>query len=216
MKLTRFAQVASVTGVALFMMAANANAATITFNTLTSSFSGGGLSLANSSGAAATLTFVPVPNTSITVPSNVNFGNFTLLCPTCTTTSGTTFNPFIFNLIVTDVTDGNAVGKFVGTSVGTNVLLNQSQITIGWLPVTLGPGTTNATSGNFGPTSFNITATTRIVAPNSGAEVGSTTVEGDIASTPSAGTVPEPATFGMVGIGLVGLGLLRRKKKLSN
>ncbi len=212
MKLYRLARVASAAGVALFMLAANANAATITFNTLTSAFSGGGLILANSSGQAATLAFAPDINTTITVPSNVNFGNFTLLCATCTTTLGTTFNPFTFNLIVTDVTDG-AVGRFVGTSVGTQVLLNQSQITINWVPLELGPGTTNATSGSFGPTVFNITPTTRIVAPNSGAEAGSTTVQGDISSLQQAGVVPEPATFALVGFGLLGIGLLSKKKR---
>jgi hypothetical protein len=45
----------------------------------------------------------------------------------------------------------------------------------------------------------------------SGAQIGSTTVQGTISSS----AIPEPATLSMVGGALLGLGLLRRKKGLS-
>jgi hypothetical protein len=212
MRIGRLVQAASIIGAALFM-AANASATSITFNTDSAGthFGGGGLTLGESSGQTATLTFVADPNTASGVPSGINFGNFTLACPTCTTIAGgtgATFNAFTFILVVADVTDGNATGTFVGTSSGGSVFLDQSTIQIAWSPAQLGTGSNNATSGNFGPTSFTITPMSIIVNPTSGAQVGSTTLQGNIFSS----TVPEPMTLSLVGGGLIGLGLSRRKK----
>jgi hypothetical protein len=220
MNIRRMAQAASIAGVAIFVMAATASAAIITFNTQAVPGTGfgvggaGGLSLDSSSGAPATLVFQPQPNTTYGVPSNVNFGIFTLECVTCTTQppSGTAgsaqFDAFTFNIVLTDVTDG-ATGQFVGTSSGGNVWHNASDITLNWLPLQLGPGTSGALTGSFGQTTFETTVRTRIVAPNSGLDVGQTTVQG---SLDSASAVPEPATFTLVGGALLGLGMLCRKR----
>ena len=167
------------------------------------------LTQGNSVGAASTLSFTPNVNATTGVPSNVNYGDFLLVCATCSTqamNAGSFYAPFTFNLLLTDVTDG-ATGRFVGTSSGGNVFSDVSQITITWLPGILGPGTINALTGNFGPTSFNINQTTRIVAPNSGTPPGATTVQGTVNST----TIPEPATYAVVGFALLGLGVLRRR-----
>ena len=147
------------------------------------------------------------------VPGNVNFGNFTLACASCSTQAGgfgSNFGAFTFDVVVTDVTDG-ATGIFVGSAASGSVFLDASTITINWLPLQLGPGTSNATSGNFGPTSFQTVVQTKIVNPLSGAQIGSTTVQGNISSS----AIPEPATLSLVGGALLGFGLLRRRKVLS-
>jgi hypothetical protein len=198
---------------AVVALAASANAANITFNTNapgTGFNSGATLSLGSSSGASATLQFTPDGDTTTGTPSNVNLGEFTLACITCTTQQGgvgSVFNAFTIDLVITDVTDGGAQGKFVGTSTGGTVFSDVSQLTVNWAPLVLGPNGTNAISGNFGATIFTTTAFTAIVAPNSGTSLpdGVSTVQGQVS------TIPEPTTVGLVGLSLLGLGLLRRK-----
>lgn len=219
MKIGRLVQAAWITGSAFFMMTASASANVIysTNGASTMFLSGGvitnsGLTLNSSGGAAATLTYQPNINSNTGVPSNVNYGDFLLTCPSCTTQNlggGAVFGLFAFDLEIIDQTDG-ATGIFHGTSSGQTVFSDVSTITISWTPLQLGPGGSNALSGSFGPTVFQITSPTGIVAPNSGTPPGDTTVQGHVDSQASG--VPEPATFGLIGGALLGLGLLSRKR----
>lgn len=214
MKIFRLAKAASIVGVALFLVSAGLSAATITFNTSApgTGFNGnpGQLVLNNSLGAGATLTYVPALSTAYGTPSNINYGNFNLVCDTCSTQAigaGSFFSAFTFNMIVTDETDG-ATGMFLGSSSGGSVWSDVSQINITWAPLQLGPGTNNALTGDFDGTKFLITTPTGIVAPNSGTIVGQTTVQGYV---DTVNPIPEPSTLGMLGVALLGLGFLRRK-----
>jgi hypothetical protein len=203
-----------IAGITLSMMASSVWAGTIisyTTNAGGTEFVNGvnSITLDSLTGEAATLTFTPNVSSSSGVPSNIDLGSFVLACPTCTTIQSTTFGGFIFDLIVTDTTDG-ATGQFVGTSTGGTVSINSSTIQINWVnptPLSFGPGTLNAISGDFGNTVFSKnTSITSIVAPNSGTVPGNTTVQGQISA------VPEPAASYLLGGALLGLGVLGRRR----
>lgn len=217
MTMRRLFQSASITGTAAFFMLASAGATPIIYSTNAAGtgFGGTSLILTSASGEIATLTFIPNVNIQTGVPSNVNFGNFTLYCAACQTQRnnvGAYFTAFEFDLIITDVSDGGATGKFVGSSIGGSVYSDVSQITINWAPLQLGPGTNNATSGNFGPTIFTTTVFTGIVAPNSGPTIGLSTVQGYVDGLSIDLPVPEPLTLSLVGGALLGLGLVRPRR----
>jgi len=206
MTMRRFIQAALVAGVALFMMAAGASASTISYTTSGSIFVGGGTVL-DAANPSVTLTYASAASggSGAGVPSNISLGTFTLACGSCGATWSTSFSAFTFDLTVTDSTD-TATGVFVGTSSGGLVTNNSSQVSISWSPLQLGPGTSNASGGNFATTFFTITSPTGIVDPTSNG--GVETVQGYVNST----AVPEPATLSLIGGALLGLGILGRKK----
>ncbi len=218
MKKKSMIQLLSLIGMATTLMVGTAGAATITFNTNSAGtkFTGNGLTLNSSFGAAATLSFTVASDSPTGVPSNINLGTFQVICATCSTqqlAAGAVFSPFTFELVVTDVTDG-ATGKFMGTSAGGTVFSDVSPLTINWAPLTLGPGTFNALTGNFGPTVFTTTIFTGIPAPN-GETNGQVTVQGTVNSRDLTG-VPEPASMALLGSALVGIVALRRSRTRSN
>ena len=211
---------ALIAGVAIFLMAAGANAATISYttNSVGTAFITGNIQVGNSlilkssSGQNATLTFVPNTTSNTGVPSNIDLGDFLLVCATCTVAQTTHFVAFSFDLVVWDQTD-NATGEFIGTSPGGDVSSNSSGVQVNWQsPLMIGPFTNHALTGNFNATYFDmVSPASLIVAPNSGSPQGDTTVQGQV----GAAEVPEPATFGLLGGALMGLGFWRRKRNLG-
>jgi hypothetical protein len=215
MTIRRFVQAAAITAVAIFIMAASASASTITWNTNSAgtafvsttggTITGGGLVLESNGGTSSELTFTPNASSTNTPPTNVDFGDFLLTCSSCGTA---TFGAFTIHLVINDTTDG-AFGTFTGSSTGGTVTSSSSTISISWTPLQLGPGTSGATSGNFGNTYFEVPNLTLVVAPNSGTPQGDTSIQGVVTST----LVPEPATLAMSGGALIGLALLARKRR---
>jgi hypothetical protein len=223
MTIRRIVPALGITAAALFLMIATASASTITYstNSALTIFVGGTDVFSSTGGSAATLTFTPNLSSTSGTPSNINYGDFLLACPTCGTQTsglGTHFNAFTFDLVVIDTTD-NVQGEFIGTSTGGSVWSDVSQISVTWLPLQLGPGTSGVLAGlgpTFNTTYFTISTPTLIVAPNSGCTSGTsgpgcgdTTVQGTV--NEASGT-PEPTTFLLLGSALLGLGVLRRKR----
>ncbi|MCX6607137.1 MAG: hypothetical protein NTV52_26630 [Acidobacteria bacterium] len=156
------------TATAFLMRAASASAITITYqaNGAGTGFNGtSARSLHSIVGSAnvSTLAFVPNLSGFSGVPSNINLGDFTLACATCTPSSGATLGAFPFNLRMTDTTN-HASGVFVGSSPGVS---NANNLELNWAPLQRGPETNNAILGRFVGTLFSKAPTT-IVAPNSG------------------------------------------------
>jgi hypothetical protein len=153
-------------------------------------------------------------NTVSTFPSNENFGEFTLACTAVCDGTIVNIPAFTFVITINDTTD-NGTGIFTGNSTGgpvtfsTGTGIGSSNVSVNWNPLQLGPASSNATAGDFGPTFFTIGNPTPIVDPST--NVGIQTISGTISSTSA---VPEPATFGLLGAALVGLGIVVRKRKI--
>ncbi len=217
MTVRRLIYAALTTAAVLVFATASAGASTIVYDTGDSPltmFTTGGDVLDSTGGAVATLMYNPIVDTSVGTPTNIGLGSFDLVCATCGTEAsglGTAFSAFTFDLVVTDDTDG-ATGEFVGTSSGGSVWSDVSTISIDWSPVQLGPGMSNALTGDFGTTWFTIITPTLIVAPNSGTPPGVTTIEGTVNAT-AVSSVPEPATLAMVGSAFLALAALGRKRR---
>lgn len=207
----RYVRAFSLGGAAFLALAANSTAASITYSTLVGAgFGGASLTLDNSSGDhAATLTFLTLADTMITLPSNMNNGFFTVTCDSCSPVSGSVFDPFTFDRVITEVGSG-ATGTFEGTSAGGQIFSNSSTLSIGWAPSQIGPSTLNATLGDFAFTRHTYELTTNIAAPNSGFTPGVTTVQGFVGSE-----VPEPAIMGLIGLGLLGLRFMHRRRTVQ-
>jgi hypothetical protein len=170
-------------------------------------FPGSGLILTQSSGTAATLSFTGNGPTDVNPPSNINYGFFQLSCPGCTTAAGGVgawFDPFEFNLEVR--VDGTNYGSFHMQSDGGWIYLNQSTISVSWMPMQLGPGAAGLDQGSFGPYYFVQPTLAGIVAPNSGTLPGVSTIQGRVGLDATA--VPEPLNSGWLEAGSAALLLL--------
>jgi hypothetical protein len=207
----------TVAAILMMMMAVTASASILTYDTndepSLEGFNGTNSLVLNSTGGVdpATITYVPIADTTVGEPTNINLGNVIVSCPSCGTAAsgnGATFGAFTFDLFVVLDTPSShtAVGEFIGKSTGGSVYSDQSTVTINWqAPLQVGPATANTYSGNFGLYFFQITNPTPLVAPNSGG--GDTSVQGYV------GAVPEPATMALVGGMFLGFATLARKRR---
>jgi hypothetical protein len=208
MRITHLFRAALIAGVALLLMAASASATPITYGTsgAGTGFNGSSALLLNGTNGA-TLTFATILSNPISSPTGLSYGEFQLLCTACTSTTGASFAPFTFSLMVSQTVPTIGGGTFLGSSSGGTVTSLSNTLVINWSPILLGPLTNNALSGTFGSSMFTTTNPTILVAL--GTNNGTTSVQGLVTST------PEPMTFLLIGSGLVGLGLLRRKARKS-
>ena len=134
----RFVQTMTTTGLALFMIAARANAATVTL------------------GAGATLTSIPHEDETVGDATKINYGIFSILCNSCTPQNamgGAIFTNFTFNLLITDLFDG-ATSRLMRTSSDQAVFRDAREIMVNSVPLRLESGAIEALSGKFGTTVF--------------------------------------------------------------
>jgi len=201
------------------------SAATITYTTSGALSCGANATCA--AGPANTLTFTStlIGGPSLTVvynpggdtqnappPVSANFGSISLSCSGCTTANNAAW----------DLTGASGVVTFNQTApfAGSNTLSGTfSSSSLGWAGLSGGSG---AQTGNarflFAPASMQIagganeTVTYTVDQPLSGVllQLGSNSVQGLLDYRQDTG-VPEPSTFALIGLGLLGAGYLRRR-----
>jgi hypothetical protein len=154
-----------------------------------------------------TFTFTPSePASPVASGTNTAWGSLFL---SLSGSGNQTFNlsTITLRLQLRDLATGDfvtEVGTFSGSASNNGVNLNSSTGLITWSPQGIqaagGLSTTTFTTDNSDPIGALISPT------------ASTTVNGTVA-TVGGGAVPEPATFGLMGIALLGLGVVARKRK---
>jgi hypothetical protein len=205
--------------VALACGAAAAASASVTFTVTGGYTAGTGISGADMTITGTTDTFTldwtdPSPTTTVSaLTSNINYGELSLVCTSGCDGAMVTVPAFTFVITVDDITDA-ATGMFTGTySGGQTVAYNSSgpvgssSVDVFWSPAQLGSGSSNASSGSFGPTDFTISSPTQVVDPTQNG--GVSTIQGTVTSVEATGA-PEPATLVLVGAALLGVGALRK------
>jgi hypothetical protein len=185
--------------------------ATITYE-VDASFTGSGFTTAGVStaltvgGETLTFTFTPSePATPVASGTNTAWGSLFLSLSGNNSSRSFDLSTITLTLQLVDLATGGfvtEVGTFSGTASNTGTSLTGSTGVITWSPQGTqsvgGLSTTTFTTDNSDPVGA-------LLAPTA-----STTVNGTVATV---STTPEPATFGLMGAALLGLGALARKRK---
>jgi hypothetical protein len=183
------------------LMAVGASAGTITYNTTGSIACNGvvgcstitnGVSITQNS-ATVTLVYDPNVGTTITSPSNINYG---AIDSSATSATAVDLTGLLVTLNVNQTVPSVNNGTFGSGSVSGTLTGTSSGASITWL---------SPTSIFIGPETYTVFTPTVIVAPTSNA--GVTTIQGAVADT----AAPEPTTIVLTGAGLCLLGSLRRR-----
>ncbi len=175
---------------ALLLCSASAFATPLTYSTH-GVFSGPDLSGGNLVNGGATISFTDNPTTSVTAPTNINIGTVNVV-------GGIgTFSGDTFMLTITQTVPTPGGSNTSSTTVAGSVT-----------------STSNGIDLTFSPTSFSIASNPAVqyilqsnyflVAPNT--NNGQTTLQAFATAT------PEPASLGLMGASLLGLGLLVRRR----
>jgi len=174
----------------------SAGAATIQYNTTGSTFMSTGTNVLTvvSGTNTLTLTFNPLGNSTVTVPSGISYGVLAVSFSGSSSAS-ITVPAFQLNLKVNNVTD-SASGTFAVTSSGGTVSSAQDTVVVSFAPIPLNVGTASFTANS----PLNLVSDTTLA--------GQTSFQGGV----NFSNAPEPGTMFLLGAGLLGVGFTARKK----
>jgi hypothetical protein len=223
-KIGRLVQAASITGAVIFTMGVAQAGPILVAYTVEAEFGVGGFSTSpvtdtitqGSDGNTLTLTYEPIEPVppSVVVPTNTSFGSL-YLDVSGLPVSGTDIYS-LAGVVLTEELFDNATGLFV-TDVGTltgSVTVNslEQASSSGLITWSMGSATQFVASPSavFFTTDASDPVGTKLDGDSGipGLANPATTVNGTV----NASAVPEPATFGLVGAALLGLGSFGRKK----